>query len=69
MSIDVLAQIPEGILSAPKQFEKQDTTTQTVERIEPEKIIDFGHQIATNDSLLRWEILKLGDYLSYRKML
>ena len=47
----------EGILSAPKQFEKQDTTTQTVERIEPwKKGIDFGHQIATNDSLLRWEI-------------
>jgi hypothetical protein len=69
LSIDVLAQIPEGILSAPKQFAEQDTTTQKVERIEPwKKGIDHGHQIVTNDSLLRWEIWpNWGDYLSYRK--
>lgn len=67
--MEVLAQIPEGILANPSQFAQVDTTEQEVEEILPWRIrSQIGHKSLTNDSLLRWQIWpNWGDFIAYRK--
>lgn len=66
--VNVVAQIPDGILGNPSQFAQADTTEQEAEEIIPWSVqLDPGFKSVTNDSLLRWEIWpNWGDYFAYR---